>query len=99
MTGILVRRGQSYSGRRQSCDKGGREWKEVSLSQGKSRAAGEARRGRKILPNRFQREHRFATALILNFWPPELFRQYISVVLSHPVCDPLLRKPYFQLGN
>ena len=72
--------------------------KEHEGLKNKKRKAARNTQGR-ILPNTFQREHRFATALILNFWPPELFRQYISVVLSHPVCDPLLRKPYFQLGN
>ena len=38
------------------------------------------------------REHSPLDTLVLDFWPPKL-REYISIVLSHRVCDHFLQQP------
>lgn len=49
-------------------------------------------RGSRIILYRFQREHGLASTLILDFCPRTV-RQYLSVALSHPICDTLLQQP------
>ena len=44
-----------------------------------------AGRGRRDPPLGPRREHSCADTLTLDFWPPDLWREYVSVVVSHPV--------------
>ena len=75
MTCVLIRRGQSHSGRRPSCDNGGRDWSDASASQGMPRAARkpqELEEEGRILPDRFPREQDAVHTLVSDFWPPQL---------------------------
>lgn len=51
-------------------------------------------RHRTALPWCLQREHGPAVTMASDVWPLEgALREYISVVISHPICGALLQKP------
>ena len=62
------------------CEDTGRDWRYVATSQGKPVTTRVGRGKEQLFPWRFQIEH--SPALISGFYVEE----YISVVLSHPVC-------------
>lgn len=78
---------------RSSYEDGGEDRGDVTTSRGMPSATGTWKRQGRILLWSLQREWGPADILILDFWPPEVWKNKFLLFLAHPVCDNSSRYP------
>lgn len=86
MTDLYEKRRRHRHMEKKARQRGGRGWSGVAVSHGMPRNAESWKRQRIILLRSLRREHGPVNTLVSNFWPPKLGREWVSAVLSHPIC-------------